>query len=445
MLILSLVFSAVFVGSACAAYRTGSRSGWRLGRFFVGGFLATLLSLALSLPLLINSLLLVVVGIICRGLKASPPRFAWTAAAGTLFIYVGYSATHVPTFLEWQRIRAENPVESLASRLEYEQGAIARRPTLTEPASTPATEETDETHATPPNYARRLEALEDVLDDEWRWRSRSAALRTIHSSYVQQFIDSPGFGVVRGGWLLEPEKFADASKPKVFQLPPGEYCDPDGTPGGEAQRLHTANSDNPPAPPAVAQRQLEMLHEEGLFDFVNRRGWGYVQDRDHVAGFQPHQFRQRPVVPSGKSVEMKPEEVFKWRSSLENSNHQSASRDSDQNWDVRKLQLVSLLKHDEPSVYVTDELPRMDRLIEVPVRPLDAFERSSLRSLEQGEDVVSDSTNANRIRMLGAIRAAKQCLKCHSVERGELLGAFTYVLERIEPLQRRAGPIEPAY
>ena len=119
MLILSLVFSAVYMASACAAYQTGSRSGWRLTGFFVGGFLATVLSLALSLPLLINAVLLVVVGLICRGLQASPRRFAWTAAAGTLLIYVGYSATHVPTFLEWQRIRAEYPVESLAPRLEY--------------------------------------------------------------------------------------------------------------------------------------------------------------------------------------------------------------------------------------------------------------------------------------------------------------------------------------
>jgi hypothetical protein len=33
-------------------------------------------------------------------------------------------------------------------------------------------------------------------------------------------------------------------------------------------------------------------------------------------------------------------------------------------------------------------------------------------------------------RMLGSLRAAKQCLECHSAERGKLLGAFSYVLRR---------------
>jgi hypothetical protein len=445
MLFLSLAFSAVFLGSACAAYRSGSQSGGRLTGFFVGGFLATLFSAALSPPLLFNVLLLVVLGIICRGVKASPRRFAWTAAAGTLLVYVGYSATHVPTFLEWQRIRERNPVESLAARLEYEERAIARRATTTDSAVEAATEVANASVAAAPNFERRLDALEESLDDEWRWRSRSSALRTIHSSYVQQFIDSPGFGVVRGGWLLTPERFADAPEPRVIQLPPGEFCDPDGTPSGGAAPHEATDSNDPPAPPPVAARQLEMLHEEGLFDFINRRGWGYVRDREHVAGFQPHQFRQPPVVPAANSVEQQPKDVFERRRWQETSDQSSEPRDADQHWQIRKLQLVSLLKHAEPSVYVTDELPRMDRLNDVPVRPLDAFERSSLRSLEQGEDVVSDSSNVNRIQMLGAIRAAKQCLNCHSVERGELLGAFSYVLERTVIVREPHRPLEPAF
>jgi hypothetical protein len=36
----------------------------------------------------------------------------------------------------------------------------------------------------------------------------------------------------------------------------------------------------------------------------------------------------------------------------------------------------------------------------------------------------------NRILMVGAIRAAKQCTSCHAVERGDLLGAFSYELLR---------------
>ena len=31
-------------------------------------------------------------------------------------------------------------------------------------------------------------------------------------------------------------------------------------------------------------------------------------------------------------------------------------------------------------------------------------------------------------RMLGSLRAAKQCLDCHTASRGDLLGAFSYAL-----------------
>ncbi len=42
-------------------------------------------------------------------------------------------------------------------------------------------------------------------------------------------------------------------------------------------------------------------------------------------------------------------------------------------------------------------------------------------------------TAANTVQMLGALRAARQCTKCHQVERGELLGAFSYNLVRESP------------
>src|SRR5258708_39906209 len=96
-------------------------------------------------------------------------------------------------------------------------------------------------------------------------------------------------------------------------------------------------------------------------------------------------------------------------------------------WIVQDLELVSLLKHDEPVAYVSKNLPRMDELREAKTRPLDAFERDALEVLRRGEDLKVQ--NASReIRMLGSIRAVKQCLQCHEVERGDLLGAFSYRL-----------------
>ena len=50
--------------------------------------------------------------------------------------------------------------------------------------------------------------------------------------------------------------------------------------------------------------------------------------------------------------------------------------------------------------------------------------------LRSDEDIVIGAAT-QRIRMLGSLRAAKQCLDCHTVQRGELLGALTYELAPI--------------
>jgi hypothetical protein len=98
-------------------------------------------------------------------------------------------------------------------------------------------------------------------------------------------------------------------------------------------------------------------------------------------------------------------------------------------WEVARLDLVSLFKHAEPVAYVSEELPRMDQLRKAPTRPLDELEKTMLVELQQGEDL-QVLLAGDRIRMMGSIRAAKQCRDCHEVQRGELLGAFSYKLRR---------------
>ena len=49
--------------------------------------------------------------------------------------------------------------------------------------------------------------------------------------------------------------------------------------------------------------------------------------------------------------------------------------------------------------------------------------------LESGEELATRST-ASDIRMLGAVRAASQCLQCHQVRHGDMLGAFSYEIVR---------------
>ena len=125
-----------------------------------------------------------------------------------------------------------------------------------------------------------------------------------------------------------------------------------------------------------------------LVDFANPRGFGYVRDRDHVAGFESHGFTELPA----------------------NT--------------IARLELVSLLMHDEPAVYVSDHLPEMTRLRGVPTRPLDEFEATGVANLRQGEDLFESASHP--ARLLGSLRNAQQCVACHGGSRGDLLGAFSY-------------------
>ena len=62
-------------------------------------------------------------------------------------------------------------------------------------------------------------------------------------------------------------------------------------------------------------------------------------------------------------------------------------------------------------------------------RPLVPFEKKALTALKAGDDLVTESSG-DRIRMMGSLRAAKQCLQCHDAKRGDLLGAFSWDLQR---------------
>jgi hypothetical protein len=152
-------------------------------------------------------------------------------------------------------------------------------------------------------------------------------------------------------------------------------------------------------------------------DFVDPDRIGYVQDRDHVAGFQSHRFTRIPEIGAPYSQPQS-------------------------SWKLARLELVSLLRHESPLAYVSRHLPQMDELRDAPTRPLDSFERESLVRLKSDEDIVTDES-PERIRMIGSLRAARSCLDCHSVERGVLLGALTYELVPAKPnrKQESARPV----
>jgi hypothetical protein len=287
-------------------------------------------------------------------------------------------------------------MESIESRLAYE----TRRPA----------DPTDGKKAAP------WEDFDDSLDDSLRLSTgqrRAWVLQTLHENYVRAFANAPGFGVVRmiGPDLRDIQRANPIRTAPPFSLP--EPPDPSDAPSLSVGDLTLDPADSALATSGLSRNDLRLFHHESVYDFANPVGFGFARDRGHVAGFVSHRFTRYPPKP-GKEPDAK-------------------------HWRVESLDLVSLLKHAEPVAYVSKRLPRMDELRDAPTRPLDEFEVEGLTKLKAGEELYR-AESGRRVRMVGAIRARDECLKCHSVDKGELLGAFSYDLRRDLPLHATKDP-----
>jgi bisphosphoglycerate-dependent phosphoglycerate mutase len=99
-------------------------------------------------------------------------------------------------------------------------------------------------------------------------------------------------------------------------------------------------------------------------------------------------------------------------------------------WEIKSLDLVGLVMHETPVVYVSQKIPEMKDLKKKPTREMDVFESEGLEELASGKGLYIRS-KADTIRVLGPIHAAKACLKCHGdAKEGDLLGAFSYTLRQ---------------
>ncbi len=230
----------------------------------------------------------------------------------------------------------------------------------------------------------RLSQMEEAIDWEAEVSSlRVYRLKMLHEDRVSLFVNSPGFGVGRflrpsvGSLRIWNERRPISQTGEALIWSPGEF---------EVQGEFATNEG------------LINMHDKGVVDFAYPAGFGYAKDRRHVAGFISHQFAQAPTT---------------------------------ETWQLQRLDLVGLLLHDNPVAYVSEHLPRMNELREAPTRELDLFEAVGLQVLRQGEDLFVRGTE-EKVRMLGALRAAKQCVTCHGGQRGDLLGAFSYTLRRTE-------------
>ncbi len=298
-----------------------------------------------------------------------------------------------------EELRQRYAFESLADRLKYESAAKdAPAPKLGAEA------------------AKRLAESEKWAEQGKMWNVRVLSLEQLHSAQVEEFVKREGFGLER---MPRPRPSPDhldlpdgPSQPFAAPLP-AEY-------GGGPKATLPAKGDGPSATglslPGLAS--VGQFHANGIAWFATPDSFGLVRDRDHVAGFRPHQFRGLPQLgeQGPPRAPGQPPAAPKER------------------WLVSRLELVSVWKSETPAVYVSGSLPRMQELKSAKTRRLTEFEAKALKALGEGEEVVTEAT-PNEIRMVGAVRAAKQCTACHEVKRGTLLGAFSYDLRRDPPVR----------
>ncbi|HVX60337.1 MAG TPA: hypothetical protein VHC19_07045 [Pirellulales bacterium] len=376
VIMIALCFSAVFlvVVNAVASSRFGN-GGVCLFSFFAAIFF----SFFLSPFLVVHAALTFLLAVPCLLIQARP-KFVVGAALAATAASLGF-AIWLPTaeLHERAQLRQEFPLVSLSTRLAYETRDAA------------SLESSPPTIALAPGVEQRLHQFENQSHGNFR----RYLLNSLHEKFKDEFVRARGFGPVRMMGVRRAE--IELPEPKRIPLAP-------------KANLSYGAAMQPLAPPADAQgaehvlpphRDLLSLHLTGMEDFLNPEMFGYVKDRDHVAGFDSHRFTKLPKVVDRSRARTK--------------------------WRIARLELISLLKHESPAAYVSNNLPQMDELEHAPTRPLDAFEQNALERLRSEEDLVIDQAT-NRIRMVGSLRAAKDCTQCHSVRRGELLGAFSYEL-----------------
>lgn len=331
---------------------------------------------------------LLVAGIVCA--IAGPLRGKTLARVATgcflsAFVIGGVEGRRAGYELDLSRER--NPIVSLAPRLAYEksvQKALVPRLPVTLTSSVESS-------------LRDSEECEDMVRDDYFGRVKS--LQALHERSYDDFVRAAGFGIGR----MPVPRPGRADRPELVDIAFDGLSQPSDADWYERWHLPYREGRG---------EALGDLHLLSRDDFLNPEGFGWIDTRlAKVAGFVSHAFHE-PVRREDKPLE----------------------------WTVERLELVSLLKFDSPRVYVLDHLPRMDQLSgnDVPTRELDAFETSGLARLRRQDDVIVD-TNGDAARMLGSLRASQQCLECHSVQRGELLGAFSYVLQEEARGEERAA------
>ena len=235
---------------------------------------------------------------------------------------------------------------------------------------------------------------------------RSRSIESLHRSAVYHFLETPEFGVTRMAY------------PSLRVL-----AEPDGHPillpnesDSVARPVDELRTSKVAASPETLEASLENEHNDFRYWFLDQERLGTVKEVDQVAGFLPHAFTDRNSVGLNKRVDNVYEPIANGQLKLQ------------------RLQLLGLLYHIEPIVYVLDTLPELLNAATASTRSLDDFEKRGLEKLVNGEAIYTEQ-NGNKVHMLGSILNSESCAACHPGPSNQLLGAFSYELEYLaEPM-----------
>jgi hypothetical protein len=353
------------------------------------------------------------------GVHAGPPDGAPQQDAPTVKAVAGRTGAGVSVTPSAVELRERFPVVSLGKRLDYE----ARLPRV---ADHPKPKLADESR-------RKLDDLEKHYSRKLSGTVRADSLRLLHSAQVERFKKSEGFGISR---MVRPEpapQHLEYREPDAIPLAATSVADYVASPVATVVLPERGILEETGGAWTPSRDMLSSFHSQDQQIFASPWSLGWVKDRDQVAGFVPHGFGYLPELMHPETQTLPPGPVGN-RAPLETRQAR---------WLIARLELVSLLKFDEPAVYVSETLPRMKDLVGAKTRPLTDFEREALAALEAGDDLVT-APSTNDIDMVGAVRAITQCTGCHAAQRGELLGAFSYRLKRSPPLKAPARTARPS-
>jgi hypothetical protein len=321
-----------------------------------------------SLSFLLHAVFNLVGSIVGSRLQLTPQRFTLTLGVLALVAYAFFMVSKYKKLEQLHALRAKYPKMSLESRLRFDDDTQRKA---------------DGAGALSQNLQvnLRLSAFETRdLPEEDLWRV--SALSRLHSEFYEHFIAAEGFGPARMAGMYAPNAkyFAFERRPRPLPIALGDEI--------------------------ATEADGEELHDKIMADLFNKEGFGKVVGLKRAIGFEPHG-------PTDLKQEI------------------GTTIEDAATWQLTRLELVSLLRHDEPRVYVAETIPLMNELAAVPHRALNEFEATALPQIETERDTVIEET-PDGARMLGAVRAGNDCLQCHNGPRGKLLGAFSYEFRELK-------------